>query len=540
MILERHIGGESQGRSFFGGKRNKPRSVGLGTVFLLGCGATMVWQGPGLLVTLLAAALVWVATLNTHFGSPWKRIEDKRRWKRAVKAGLDTFVPVERRPVELEERWANATRREQGQLKREWMRYRDWPDGAEGMNWLQAEPRKPGIIWHTPRGQQPYLSVCFPVGGQIEGLEADSAINAAAQRFGRMLAGWSSATALVSGVQMLTHVLPVDSARHEQWVNANLDLTSPVVLRNSYKEVVRATGRGALMQRHFVVVRWPVTGAFRLAAERRGPGEEGWRLLMAKEIDAARRRLHNARLQPGEALSAARTSAVLRHLQMPSWPIDQAGDAPVRWPWLASQSTWSYVEVRDHGPEGQVESWFHRTLRIPIDQIATAPRSPLWLLPFLTRLSDDVIRTISIEMELVPAKSARASARSDLASDLADLSSQQQKGALTNEDLEVAKEAANARRNDLRPGGGAAGVGFAMYVSVAARSESELADACTVVEECLTTDLDIETIEWLDPDQSSAAATCWPLARGMRPVEQSSSDKIMAFVAGRGRKESLT
>lgn len=540
MIIERHVGGETQGRGLFGGKRNPTRTIGLGVVFVVGCVATMMWQGPGLVLTLLAGAIVWVATLNTHNGSLWKRVDDRRRWKASVKQGLHQFVPVDRRPAELEEQWASASRRQKKTLSRQWTQYRDWPDGVEGMNWLQDAPGTPGIIWHTPSGQEAYFTVCFPVRGQIQGLEADSAINNAAERFGRMLAGWSSPSSLVSGVQVLTHVLPIDSARHEKWVLDNFDPNTPYRLLQSYDDVVKQTGRGGLMQRHYVVVRWPATPAFRLRAEQRAPGEEGWRLLLQQEIKAAWRRLHAARFEPGDALTATQFSAVLRHLQMPSWPIDQAGDVAVKWPWMPSKNSWSYVKVSDEGPEGEHETWYHRTARIPADRIGTGARTPLWLLPFLTRLSDDVVRTISIEIETVPASTARASARADLASDLADMHAQRKKGSITSEELEVALAAANARRDDLKPGRGAGGAGFAIHVSISATSESRLTEACTVVKETLTTDLDVEDVEWLDPDQAAAAAACWPVARGMRPVQQSQSDKLLAMVAGKGRKDALT
>lgn len=540
MINERFIGGESQGRSFFGGKRNGPRSVGLFVVFVLGVVSTMIWQGPAFIASMAAAGLVWLATLNTHSGSLWKRFQDRRRFKEMTKSGRDRFVPVERRPAELEEAWASASKRQKKRLSRRWVQYRDWPDGVDGMNWLQAEPRRPGIIWHTPTGQEAYFTVCFPVRGQIQGLEGDAAINSASERFGRLLAGWSGAESLVSGAQVLTHVLPLDSARHEEWVLQNLDHDTPRALLASYDDVVRQVGRGGLMQRHYVVIRWNATPQFVTAAARRADGEEGWRLLLEREIDIAWRRLRAARMEPGEALTAPQLAAVLRHLQMPSWPIDQSFDAPVRWPWLASESQWSYVKVDDRGPDGESETWYHRTARIPIDRVGTGPRTPLWLLPFLTRLSDDVIRTISIEIEAVPAASARAQARADLASDMADLHGQQKDGALTNEDLEVAMEAATARRNDLQPGRGAAGVGFAIHVSLCARSLEELADACTVVKESLLTDLDLGEVHWLDPDQAAAAATCWPVARGARPVERSRGDRVVGILAGRGREDALT
>lgn len=540
MITERYIGGESQGRSLLGGRRNKPRTLGMLAVFVVGIFAVILWKIPGLIVAAIAAAIVWALTTGTHFGSPLQRIQARRRWKWRQKTGRSTFVPVDRRPEELDTRRARASKRERARIDSEWTKFRDWPDGVEGLNWLQAAPGVPGILWHTPTGQEPYCTVVFPVRGQIQGLEGDSAINGAATRFGRLLAGWGSPRALVSGVQMLTRVLPVDSARHEQWVRENVDWDTPTPLLESYDDVVRQVGRGGMMQRHYVVVRWPITAQFLAAAERRGAGHEGWRDLLEREIEAAGRALVAARLEPGAALTAAQTAALFRHLQMPSWPIDQVADVPVMWPWLASEDGWSYTRQVDVGPSGELEEWFHRTARLPIEGVGTGARTPLWLLPFLTQLPQDIVRSISIEIELVPASVARQQARADLSSDLADLYAQQRKGALTSEDLEVTKAAAQARRDDLVPGSGAQGAGFAMHVSLSARSVEALADACAVVEECLGTDLDIEDVSWLDPDQSSAAATCWPVARGMRPVGENGSARIRKMLAGKGNKEALT
>ena len=540
MIIERFIGGESQGRSLLGGRRNRPRTIGLVAVGVVGLFVVIMWKLPGLIAVAIAAAIVWALTTGTHFGSPLQRIQARRRWGWRRKTGRAAFVPVDRRPAELDERRARASKRGRKRIDIEWTKFRDWPDGVEGLNWLQAAPGVPGILWHTPTGQEPYCTVGFPVRGQIQGLEGDSAINGAAARFGRLLAGWGSPRALVSGVQMLTRVLPVDSARHEQWVRDNVDWDTPTPLLESYDDVVRQVGRGGMMQRHYVVVRWPISPQFLAAAARRAPGHEGWRQLLGREVDAAHRALTAARLEPGPALTAAQTAALFRHLQMPSWPSDQGADVAVMWPWLASEDAWSYTRQVDVGPSGEVEEWYHRTARLPIEGIGTGARTPLWLLPFLTQLPQDIVRSFSVEIELVPAGVARQQARADLSSDLADLYAQQRKGALTSEDLEVTKRAAEARRNDLAPGSGAQGAGYALHVSLSARSVEALADACAVVEECLGTDLDIEDVAWLDPDQSSAAATCWPVARGMRPVDSTRSAWIRTRLAGKGHKEALT
>lgn len=537
--MERFIGGESQGRSFLGGRRNKPRSIGLAIVLVAGAIGVIVWKIPALVVTLVAVAAVYAVTETTHFGSPLQRWQDRRRWKERTRLGLTRFRPVTDRPAALEDDMLSAKRRQRRALTREWNVYRDWPDGVEGLNWLMAEPRQPGILWHTPTGEESYFTVVFPVSGQIQGLEGDDAVERAASRFGGLLAGWGSARSLASRVQMLTRVLPIDSARHERWVLDNVDTEAPRALLESYDEVVRALGRGGLMQRHYAVIRWPMDGQFIAHAQRRGEGEEGWLALLTREIDSAWRRLANAGLGPGNPLTAAEVAAVLRHLQMPSWPIDQAGDVPIYWPWLGSEDEWSYTKVEAQGPDGRVEQWFHRTARIAIDGVGTGPRTPLWMMPILAHLPHDIVRSVSSEIEMIPAREARAQARLDLTSDLADLHAQASKGALTSEDLEVSVRGAKSRRDDLAPGSGVHGAGWAMHVSLSARSLEELAEATAVLEEALGGDMDIEQLEWLDSYQAAAAATCWPVARGMAPVEVGRSQRLRRLLAGKGTKEAI-
>ena len=260
---------------------------------------------------------------------------------------------------------------------------------------------------------------------------------------------------------------------------------------------------------------------------------------MGREVPAARRRLEVARLHPGEALSAARVAAVLRHQQIPSWPIDQAGDVDVHDPWLASRDEWSYTVTEDVGPDGAVESWVHRTAVVPIDAVETGARTPLWLLPLLAQMPHQVVRTVSIQIEAIPASQARTEARSDVTSDLADLEAQARKGVLVGEDLKVAMRAAKARLADLEPGSGHHGAGWAMHVSISARTRLELMDATEQITEaaghCGITDL-----SWYDTQHEAAQACTWPIGRGMAPVKASAATRIRGRLAGKGHQEDLT
>ena len=449
------------------------------------------------------------------------------------------FRPVARRPAHLQRDLSRGSRKERAAALAAWNSYRDWPDGAQGMQWPAWAPGRPGIAWHLPTGEEDYLSVVFPLGGQIRGLEGDQVVNGGAVAYGALLASQGSLGSRMTRTQMITRALPVDSANHEAWVVANLDPAAPRVLVESYEQVVNQVGRGGLMQRHYAVVRWPVTATFTRAAGRLGPGQAGWLALMEREVPAAWRRLDAARLAPGPALSAARCAAVLRHLQMPSWPIDQAGDVDVHDPWLASRDEWSYTCTEDLGPTGEVEAWLHRTALVPIDAVETGARTPLWLLPLLAQLPAQIVRTISLQVEAIPAAQARADARADVTSDLADLEAQARKGVLAGEDLKVGIRAAKSRLSDLEPGSGHHGAGWVMHVSISARTRQELADASEQIAEaaghCGITDL-----AWYDAQSAAAQACTWPLARGMHPVKASAATKVRGFLAGRGHQEELT
>ena len=306
----------------------------------------------------------------------------------------------------------------------------------------------------------------------------------------------------------------------------------------SYDEVVRLVSRSGLMQRHYVVIRWPITPTFLTAAARRGPAQAGWRALMTAEIEAVRSHLASAKLGQVAALNAAQLAAVLRHLQQPSWPIDQVTDVDVDAPWLPSHDELSATITSGPNPAGQPEQWWHRTALIPIDAVETGPRTSLWIAPLLSRMPHPIVRTISLQTQVVPALDARHAARMDVATDLADLEAQQQRGVLTREELTVGLSAARARLEDLRPGSGHHGAGWAGHLTISARSREELVDATAKITEAAG-NAGIAALEWLDTQQAAAAACTWPLARGLRPIDVSAGSRLRGLLAGSGSREAI-
>ena len=139
----RTLGGEAGRRGFFGGTQGKTRTVGLIVVAIAGAFATILLQTPGLVATVLAAGVVYLATIRTHRGSPLVRFQARQRWAERQRTGTVDFAPVATRPEHVDGTPQGRGRAAKAQAAREWARYRDWPDGAEGMHWLQRGRGEP-------------------------------------------------------------------------------------------------------------------------------------------------------------------------------------------------------------------------------------------------------------------------------------------------------------------------------------------------------------------------------------------------------------
>ncbi len=536
-----YLGGEEGRRGFFGGTWPKARIVGL--LFAVPVGAVLVltMQLAGMLVTIAAVLAIWVATMSTPAGSPLKRWQDRRRWRERVRTGLVDFKPFD------QEAWdalcvqaRTAPKAERAEVYRQLASMRETPDGAEGMRWLQAERGEPGIAWHTPTGEQAYLSVVWSTSGQIKGMASTRYLEGCAEAFGKLQASWGSPLRLPSHIQTLTRVLPTDTARHEDWVVREMNRRSKITLRRSYDQLMRLLGRGGMVQRHLVVVRWPLGPKFLADAAKHGEGIEGWRVLMRDQIESGTRAIVGARFQDVQVLSARQVAAVLRHLQHPSFPFDQAGDlaSPMDC-WIPSHDEWSYTTTTAVPPDAtEPVSWLHRTASFPITGVGTHARNGLWLAPLLTSLSTAIVRTISLQTAVIPAREARLQARMDATTDLADIQKQREKGELSADDLGEQLGGAQRRLRDLRGGTHHQGAEWVGHLTISARTRDGLSRAVAIITEAADR-AGISSLEWLDTFQSAASAYTWPVARGMKEPKQSRSAQMRGLVTGKGPKEAL-
>lgn len=536
------LGGESRHRAFFGGQGSRSRTLLLGAVVVAALVGTPLVGWPALAGGLVAAGLTVAATTRTHTGTVLERRTKRSRWRARRRLGTDRFVPYEPTTwADLQQQTTQGPRAARRLAVQGLAAMRANPDGCDGMGWLQSGPKEPGIAWHAPIGEGEYLSVAFCVSGQISGIESASVLARAAEAWGQFLASRAAASSLVEGVQTLTRVLPPDSARQQLWAHLTLDPAAPLAAQESYAEVIERAGGGAMVQRHYVVVRWPVTGRFLDAAAHRGRGRDGWRALMAEEIEATVRGLEEARMGAVAPLTARQTAALILHQQNPTRPVDVVRGVHPAALGLASHDEFSahVVEASDYST-GEPGQWWHRTAVIHAEAMAAGERTQLWALDLLVGRDLDFLRSIAFHLRLVPAGEAKAAARRDLTRDLADEISDRQHGRLANDTTTAAKSAARRRAEDLAAGSRHHGVEWIGAVTVSARTREGLARACRLLHETCSQDLGIEHLDWQDSYQGAASGMTWPIGRGLRPAAAPLSAHVYERLAGRTEKEAIS
>ncbi|MBT2486936.1 MULTISPECIES: hypothetical protein [unclassified Microbacterium] len=540
--IKGYLGGEDGHRSFFGGQVSKARLWSVGLSIGIGLVLVLLFQGVGLAIMLVSTVASFVLTTRTHRGSILERRRKRRRWKKRVQAGTDSFRPysvAEWDQAEADVRQAKG-RRARWEASRRLASIRLMPDGADAMGWLQKGRRQPGIAWHSPSGETPYLSVAFSVTGMHRGIESTDSTNKGTLSFGSLLAEHAGPESLARNVQSVTRIVPADTALYEYWVRQNVDGSIPDEAQASYKEVLRITSENAMVQRHFYTVSWPLTAQFINAAEKFGNARDGWRALMAAEIEEMAKKLAAARLGVVEVFTARQVAGVVKHLQNPGHPIDMtAGVDPTSFG-VASHDEFSAYVTEGTDVDGNPVQWWHRTAKITAGSLSTGARTPLWMLPLLVGTHLKMIRTFSFHHQLVPAVEAKAAAIKDLVRDEARRISDAEGGRLADDTTAVAATAAAQRIADFRPGTGHEGDYWVGYLTITETSRDRLAQACRTTESVCHSKAGIERIEWLDSYQAAAAGTTWPIGRGIRMIPPTASAKFYRRLAGRSQKDELT
>jgi hypothetical protein len=531
------LGGESKARGTFSGRGS--RGVLIAWIVLAPIAITLIFALDlvGLIIAVVLAGALRLLTLSTSGEHTLLRhIQDRRRMRFIRRHGFEEFVPVAWRPKNL-----GRSRK----TRKAYNAFRDWPDGVDGLYFLESRSGRPAVAYHLPTGEQPYFSVAFAVDGPIVGLAGDGLIEQAQQSFAELMAGWGSRQKLVSGIQIVTRILPADTAAHEDWLSGQLDPAAPADLVTDYSELLARLTASSFVQRHFVVIRWAKDTRFESAGSSHASGRTGWLKVIQDQAEMASNRLVDAMYRNVRPLSGPQLAAVIRHLQHPGWPIDRASDVTTDTMYLPSHQEWRWVETAAAAPDpqdpGQLlepSAWLHRTAQIPVQAMETMPRHALWMAPLLTGMEEQVVRTISIHIHFVPAQEAKRGAKLDATGDRADLVGQQRKGQIIDDETELALKSAEARLADVRNGTGHHGAEWSGFITISVRNRDALPVAVAQIEEAADA-CGINRLDWLDTQQAAAQSLTWPVARAMPAPKRSTAAKAMDLMTSVTEKESL-
>lgn len=451
--------------------------------------------------------------------------------------GFDNFAPVSWRPEGL---------KPSRKTRKQYNTFRDWPDGVDGMYFLEQRPGRPAVAYHYPTNEAPYFSVAFSVSGRIVGLAGDSILEQVQDAFGELMAGWGSRQKLVDGIQVITRMLPPDTARHESWLDAQLDPGAPQDMVDDYSGLLANMVSTSFVPRDYVVIRWDRGDRFDAAAKSYGPGRIGWLQLIQEQIPLVLSRLESVYTKVSP-LSGPRIAAVIRNMQHPGWAIDQASDVTPDTMYLASHAEWRWVEVGAVVPDPDLPevlavdatSWLHRTAQISPGDMETAPRNGLWLTPLLTGMADQVTRTVSMHIRFTPAQEAKRSARSDVVGDQADLVGMDRKGKLIDEGAEMTLAASESRLADVSNGSGHHGASWAGAITFSVpNQDGAIATATAQIEEAADA-CGINGLDWQDTLQAAAQSLTWPVARALSAPRRTRSARTMDWISAKTAKESL-
>ncbi|SCL12981.1 hypothetical protein GA0070616_0088 [Micromonospora nigra] len=498
------LGGEIRARGFLGGARSRTGNIVVSVC--LGAGLLIAVSVGGLGGLASGAAIFcggYVLTRQSHLTgrSPGTEMVLRGWWELRRRRGETELTPVHlAEPIPVPT--TKADRRAAGRWAR---RTRDEAPGLEGLTWLSG-PDDAAVLLHRSPGEQSYLSVAIEVDGQPPGLRAQSDYDRAAAAYGHLLARLARDEGLISGIQSVTRIMPTDSAVHERWAADHVDPLAPATLIQSYAELVRMTAGATEMMRHYLVLRLPVTAVFARAAAAHGEGEAGWAQLAVEQAHWVSTLARRADLRNPRLVSTHRLAALLRHLQNPQYPVDQTVDV-TSGTWLRSRRTLRHAAVVD-------EAWWHRVAAIPASAVTPEPVHTRWIAPLLHGITQPVIRTISLLVEVQPAAKARRRAREDVTVDRGIRDAALHRGAVDDGTQAVQLSASAQRLADLQPGSGIHGARWTGYMCVSAASEDEVMRASTALADAAG-ECGISHLDWLDTRHDTAMPATWPVWRGM-------------------------
>ena len=465
-------------------------ALGIGTVAALVAILAMIFLGGfvGLAVGLVIILGTLAMTLNLHGSGSWggaimHMLRDRQRRRAGEHISINPLDPDYDNP-DVDPGWTRPV-----------------PLGAiEPLDLTGTGLDDLFILWDHNPGERSKFVVVLAVQGAVEGLRSN-------ERWAQIQAGFSELVlnaaardvVFTRSLQMVHHVVPSDLNPHESWVAGRVaqlpddkvaKLLGPI---RSYGHLIDDVRPHSEEPYSYLAVGIPETGrlmreADRIARNKGGAKAEGGIAQVVRdEIGRIQRGLQTAGFGRVDVLGEQRACAVIRAIMNPSYAPDL--HEGVRWE-TAFPSYFGgrdSVQVRSSThPDRLDEVWHTRVGVVPAGAIPPVELGPGWLSPLLSRVDPDpgdpgdglppspTIRTISVRMDLVPARIARAATKRHATTDAAKAIELGQKGQISDGSEEVMASSSARRRNDLKEGSGYHGVIWSMCVAVTGRDADDL------------------------------------------------------------------
>jgi hypothetical protein len=395
------------------------------------------------------------------------------------------------------------------------------------------------ILWHHNPGERSYFQIILAVQGQAEGLRSN-------ERWAQNQAAYSESvlnsaardTVFTRSLQLVLRVVPADLDPHEQWLQHKVAQLPPERAAQlapaivSYGHLIDDARPHSEEPYSYLSVAIPENGrlmreASRIARSKNAKPEGGVAQVIRDEAARIQRALQAAGFGRVDVLGEQRACAVMRAMINPSFALDRHQGASWR-NWIPTffGGRESVLVRASTDPDRREEYWHTRVGIVPPGKIPPVQLGPAWLTPLLSRVEPDpgdpgddlppspTMRTVTVRMDLVPARIAREATKRHATTDAAKAIELQQKGKISDGSEEVLSSSSARRREDLKAGTGYHGVIWSMAIAVTGRDADDLDRACDRVT-AAAGDSAIPEIRWCTDDHDITLFWTLPLGRGL-------------------------
>jgi hypothetical protein len=395
------------------------------------------------------------------------------------------------------------------------------------------------ILWHHNPGERSYFQIILAVQGQAEGLRSN-------ERWAQNQAAYSESvlnsaardTVFTRSLQLVLRVVPADLDPHEQWLQHKVAQLPPERAAQlapaivSYGHLIDDARPHSEEPYSYLSVAIPENGrlmreASRIARSKNAKPEGGVAQVIRDEAARIQRALQAAGFGRVDVLGEQRACAVMRAMINPSFALDRHQGASWR-NWIPTffGGRESVLVRASTDPDRREEYWHTRVGIVPPGKIPPVQLGPAWLTPLLSRVEPDpgdpgddlppspTMRTVTVRMDLVPARIAREATKRHATTDAAKAIELQQKGKISDGSEEVLSSSSARRREDLKAGTGYHGVIWSMAIAVTGRDADDLDRACDRVT-AAAGDSAIPEIRWCTDDHDIGLFWTLPLGRGL-------------------------